>query len=91
MSDMIVPIVHLNGTGRQDLVDQAITVLEKMRDLESAMLEAGPNARDYYPVPGLYQRALDERNGQLAALRNLVSRWSGLAMSIEIAGKPIDS
>ena len=49
---MIAPIVHTNGTSRDELVDQLCRAGAALRLALDALSEAAPNARDYYPEPG---------------------------------------
>jgi len=46
---MIAPVVHLNGTSRQELEGQLEQALHALRAAEKALREAAPHARDYYP------------------------------------------
>lgn len=45
---MLIPTVHLNGTGAEVLLDQNKDALEAVRKAIDAVCAAGPNARDYY-------------------------------------------
>ena len=54
---MILPIIHMNGTSRQELIDQRTAVLDTIRATLTALGKMSPNGRDYYPVPGLWDLA----------------------------------
>src|SRR5262245_4361012 len=45
--DLIVPVVHLGGTDKQDLVDQLIEADNALRKALQALSAAAPHARDY--------------------------------------------
>lgn len=45
---VITPTVHLNGTDAQELAEQALGVLNALRETYEAMRRATPHARDYY-------------------------------------------
>ena len=47
-----LPIVHLNGTARETLVEQREAIWEAANNLIEAMKQAAPNGRDYYLTPG---------------------------------------
>jgi len=49
MTPLIAPTVHMNGTSKEELVQQRIEVVEAARLLYQAMQKAMPNGRDYYP------------------------------------------
>jgi hypothetical protein len=44
------PLVHMNGSGKSELMAQLATALAVVRDLEKALAEARPHKRDYYPL-----------------------------------------
>jgi len=46
---MNIPTVHLNGTSRESLVQQRLTLIDALRDVEKAIGQAWPHGRDYYP------------------------------------------
>lgn len=45
---MILPIVHLNGSSLERLLEQNTSALRALRAAISALGEAAPNGRDYY-------------------------------------------
>lgn len=47
MKSLVQPIVNLNGTTKENLVNQLRHVLDALRQVESAMAEANPHGRDY--------------------------------------------
>lgn len=49
MSPLIPPTIHSNGTSKQELLKQLLAVADAARVLQTALREAMPNARDYYP------------------------------------------
>ncbi len=66
---MIFPTIHLNGTGRQALVDQLCDACTAINAAVSAMGEASPNGRDYYPQgPDALPQALREHQDRIARL-----------------------
>ena len=46
---MVLPIVHLNGTSRDDLVEQRLAIVDALRLVANAIADGWPNDRDYYP------------------------------------------
>lgn len=46
---LVIPTLHLNGTGIAVLKGDLIAVLDALRVAYNAMIAAAPNARDYYP------------------------------------------
>jgi hypothetical protein len=58
MTDMIPPIVHMNGTSREALEKQLLDLHKSLRATSECLSHAWPNGRDYYPEPGRMDRAL---------------------------------
>lgn len=66
---MILPTVHLNGTSRDDLVEQRLGVIRALCDVEKALQAAWPHGRDYYPQgPDALNRAQQEWADRLDVL-----------------------
>lgn len=64
------PIIHLNGSGKEDLLTQ-------YRDAYAALNAAigslpKPNPRDYYPVEGAFEKACDEHMARLRKIDEVV-------------------
>ena len=47
---MIFPTIHLNGTSKQQLLDDYCDVSHALNAAIEKMIENGPNGRDYYPA-----------------------------------------
>ena len=45
---MITPKIHLNGTSKDELVDQMLTVIASLNATLQNLADARPNGRDYY-------------------------------------------
>lgn len=43
-----IPLVHLNGTSGNELLEQNNKVIDAVRSLLEALKNAAPNGRDYY-------------------------------------------
>lgn len=46
---MKLPTIHLNGTSREELVQQRVDVVEALDAVETVIGKAWPHGRDYYP------------------------------------------
>jgi hypothetical protein len=69
MSELILPIVHLNGTSKDELIAQRRDAGATLRHALEALSEMAPNARDYYPTPGLFEKARAQSDRRIAAVR----------------------
>jgi predicted RNase H-like HicB family nuclease len=46
---MMVPTIHLNGTSKEELMEQLQNAARALSEAIQQLGEACPNARDYYP------------------------------------------
>ncbi|MGH7393936.1 MAG: hypothetical protein ACREM3_31425 [Candidatus Rokuibacteriota bacterium] len=65
---MILPIVHLNGTSRDALVNLRIEACNALRAALEALAEMAPHGRDYYLVPGRMEQALKQHEQRVDAV-----------------------
>lgn len=47
--ELEMPCVHLNGTSREELIEQHLGVIDSLTVLMESLAIASPNGRDYYP------------------------------------------
>lgn len=52
MSALAVPTIHLNGTGRDSLIDGLCTASDAINSAYEALKQTAPNGRDYYTHSG---------------------------------------
>lgn len=71
MPEIILPIIHLNGTSRDALLDQLCEVYSALNDAMDKLRQASPNGRDYYPVPGLMDKAIEQHRRRQRVLSDL--------------------
>jgi hypothetical protein len=77
------PTIHLNGSGRQHLLDGYSNARDKVRELESALMAAAPNGRDYYPQgESAIGRAIAEHCSRLDRLRALDAELAELQQAV---------
>ena len=71
---MIYPIIHRNGTTKEDLVEQWNEAHWVLTQAVLKLQEAAPNARDYYPQgPEAIHTALAEHTARLQKLRSVLT------------------
>lgn len=69
---MMVPTVHLNGTSKDDLLEQVASAGDAVGRAIDALVLAQPNARDYYPQGSdAFSMATREHLARLAALETV--------------------
>ena len=82
--DLAVPLVHLNGTSRAELLEGYSDAVRALHHAGRALAKAAPNARDYYPLgPGAFAKAADQHEARMAKLREVINELEAVAMAIE--------
>jgi hypothetical protein len=72
-----IPLVHLNGTSEDDLVDQNIEAGEAIDQVVDAIRKAAPNGRDYYPLGDkAFQLAITNHERRLSILAQLKREYA---------------
>lgn len=75
----VLPVVHLNGTSRKELVQQRLDVAHALDAAFQALMQMTPHQRDYYvAAPDLWEQAIAQHARRVAIL---------YALSAEIAGE----
>lgn len=86
MSDLILPIVHLNGTSKNDLIEQHCEAGRALRDAMKALENMAPNARDYYPIPGRFEQARAQFERRYQAVRAIYDEIQAETIAIDEIG-----
>lgn len=87
MTDLMKPILNLNGTSAQSLVDARINARTACRALMQAIAETAPNGRDYIGQPDAYKRDLDIYCARFAKLDGLYNTLEEEAAAIIAAAE----
>lgn len=72
-TNVVVPIVHLNGTGKEELLRQRLVFYEALREAEKKLCDMTPNGRDYYVEPGRMEKANAQHRQRLLTLAGLLA------------------
>ena len=83
MSDIITPIIHLNGDRKATLVNALETAYDALSAAERALCACAPNGRNYYPDPGRYEKAERQHVARLAHLAALLASLEGEMNAIQ--------
>jgi len=83
-SDFALPIVHLNGTSRDDLLCGYLEVKRALTETLNRMNEHYPHERDYYvsPDPAAYIKARQQHVDRQLRLKELIAEYDALAESV---------
>lgn len=92
---VIAPTVHLNGSGKESLLEQYHGIREAIWATQKAMAEAHPHGRDYYvqnrPEEGLHgdavRRAALEHRARLLKLIEVEEEINAIIFNIQDQGR----
>jgi hypothetical protein len=68
VTQVVLPIVHLNGTGKDDLILTRQACVDALEEARRKLREMAPNGRDYYPEAGRMDKALTQHARRQEAL-----------------------
>lgn len=87
-ASLMVPVVHKNGTSKEGLIEQTMEVVRALNVASTAISNAMPHGRDYYPRdknlaarPSVYF-AIDQYSRILASLAETTGAFEELAIAI---------
>jgi len=84
---MILPVIHINGTGRESLAQRVLAAREALRNALDALNEAAPNGRDYYPLGECaFRQAAREHHARIGKLVSVADELEELHLHILGAG-----
>lgn len=80
---MIAPCIHLNGTSKQELLDQFHKALHALEVARAALMAACPNARDYYPLGGsAWHQAVADHRSRVQRLDSVYAELEAILLAI---------
>lgn len=75
-NDLAIPTVHMNGTSKDDLLQQLMDAASALRSARELMQKAAPNGRDYYVQNDTALRtAIQQHTDRLMKLDALVAEY----------------
>jgi len=84
---MTVPLVHRNGTSKEELLDQITKACYALKQALEAVTDAQPNQRDYYPLPpDAWTTAQRDHLTRLQRLQDIRQEYFNLAIAIDTQG-----
>ena len=80
---MMIPTVHLNGTGKQTLLDDYDAAFDALDTAFNKLKQTAPNGRDYY-VQGneALQQAAEEHIGRLCQIQAVMDDLQQLMQGV---------
>jgi hypothetical protein len=84
MSAPIVPLVHLNGTSKDALMEGYLHALDALRAAYDAVCATAPNGRDYYPKgDGATLLAVKEHARRLVDIAAIIREIEQIAEAVD--------
>jgi hypothetical protein len=77
-----LPTINMNGTARQDLIDQQLDVVNALSQVLDALAKARPNGRDYPTGTDALMAALREHRTLADRIETLRTQVENKAMRI---------
>ncbi len=77
---------HLVGQGavtRETLVGNLSELYTALREADRALCQCGPNGRNFYPVPGLMEKAVAQHRRRQATLAALIAEIEAEAIALD--------
>ena len=68
---LVVPIVHMNGTSKKELLQLRQDAYLAICQAEKALQQMSPNGRDYYPEPGRLEKAQAQQIRRMEILSSI--------------------
>lgn len=82
-----IPSIHMNGTSKNELLEQLQTAYSAVDAAMLALANATPNGRDYYPQgPDAIRKAIIEHGERLAKLTTISKELETIALAIVDGG-----
>lgn len=80
---MMIPTVHLNGTGSKNLLDEIKTAHTALMAAMVALRQVTVHGRDYYPQgPSAYTQARHEMDARLSTLEKILDDLEAMHVAI---------
>jgi hypothetical protein len=81
--EIMVPMVHLNGTSKKELVSQYDNAIQALETALDVVLKSAPNGRDYYPK-GLnaYEVAREQHYERISRINDVINELTSIVEEI---------
>ena len=84
MQDTIIPIIHLNGTSKESLLDGYVEVYKALKFSVDKLYDAAPNGRDYYIYgEGAFEKARKQHEDRVNKLKLVMNEIEYIINSID--------
>lgn len=82
-TELQMPAVHINGTGRSGLQSQIESIVMELTSAMELMRQGAPHARDYYVLgDGAFERARKQHEERLKRVQDVMDEYVQIYESI---------
>lgn len=78
-STITMPFIHMNGTSAETLLNDNCNARAAIMEALDTIARMEFNGRDYYPVPGSFEKARKERSKHVMAVMNAAAYFEAIA------------
>ena len=83
MPDLVVPIVHLNGSGLDSLMEACLDQITAIDEAIAVMRQNTPHGRDYYPLgDAAHTQAVEQHMARIAKLQSVCDEVMSIAVAV---------
>jgi hypothetical protein len=84
---IVVPMVHMNGTSKAELLEQQSDARQAIADAITALRKAAPHGRDYYPREGdAWSQAVLQHQNRVWKLQSVYDDLMQISLETNIQG-----
>ena len=83
IATVVTPVIHFNGTSACELVRLRSDAYDAIQEAARVLANMAPNGRDYYPKPGLMDKAVAQHQRRMQTLRDLMQEIENEIATIE--------
>ncbi len=88
MKPLGIPMIHMNGTSKEELLAQHLLIVQRLDAAIYALRSGFPNGRDFYPRgDAAWQEARDAFAERIAALAKMKEEFEHLLEAIDGSGR----
>jgi len=81
---LVIPVVNINGTSKEELLEQYNEAINAIVSAIEAVGECRPHGRDYQTVDqSIYQKALDQWEKRMRYLHKICREYDDLFMELD--------
>jgi hypothetical protein len=86
--EVVSPVIHLNGTSKDRLLESLSDAYHALSIAYEKLRECAPNGRDYYPQPGLMEKAVEQHRQRQQHIQDVLTSIELECAAIDTSSEP---